>query len=78
MVGAPTVAALRVTAHGAQEPSDAKRGPSPMAAMVAPGGMAHAAGDGRPVRARCACCGRTGELVDFDGRLGIMRGADPG
>lgn len=79
--------------HGAGEPTDAEPGAEQMVARAlgagatrepAWSGAAEAAqwpcpGEARgPVLARCWCCGRTGELVFFDGRLAVVRGRDPG
>jgi hypothetical protein len=71
MASAPTVAARRVTAR-AEEPSDVEcsRGQVPAT------GERDGAATG--TWAAGACCGRTGQQVFFDGRLALVRGANPG
>jgi hypothetical protein len=79
------VAALRVTGtRGAEEPRDAERraeqattgrvGGERAAARTRPETLAELPGR----LARCACCGRVGQLVVFDGELAVVRGQAPG
>lgn len=89
MVGSALMAAASMVASrgGAEAPRDEERRAEQDVTGRHDGegeaqGAAHGAPaqplEAQPIRARCACCGRVGELVLFDGQPRVVRGGDPG